>query len=443
MKKTIVLLVLGLLGCTAMRAQEDNEIDNPECDFVYQDIGYHITDSVKRTVEIVYLQTPGIITSASMQGNNSLKNGLLQARKTNFNNRDVTIPEEVESKGEKYTVTGIAENGFTTPSYDHIDVLTLPSTLRYIGAGAFSCNDRIRKIVFTSKETVHMKGGWIVWYAAVDELELSDGFEILGGKTFGANICITKVKIGAGLYFIGNNCFADLIGLEKFELSPDNPYLSLHEGVLFNHDKTKLMAAPIALTGTFEIPEGVIEVDSSAFCSSHFSNITFPSSLKKIGANAFQYNKNSCVNLPEGLEEIGSYAFAYAKFKEVTIPSTIKVIEEYAFFDCSALKTVRCRRTEPLPIADDSFWTIDFENCVLYVPVGCVEAYRNAGGWTEFKHIEEETAGVDGIATDANAVQSVKYVNIAGMESDKPFAGLNIVVTTRADGSRHATKQQF
>ena len=43
MKKTIVLLVLGLLGCTAMRAQEDNEIDNPKCDFVYQDIGYHIT----------------------------------------------------------------------------------------------------------------------------------------------------------------------------------------------------------------------------------------------------------------------------------------------------------------------------------------------------------------------------------------------------------------
>ena len=58
MKKTIVLLVLGLLGCTAMRAQEDNEIDNPECDFVYQDIGYHITDSVKRTVEIVYLTPP-------------------------------------------------------------------------------------------------------------------------------------------------------------------------------------------------------------------------------------------------------------------------------------------------------------------------------------------------------------------------------------------------
>ena len=149
------------------------------------------------------------------------------------------------------------------------------------------------------------------------------------------------------------------------------------------------------------------------------------------------------MNLPEGLEEIGSDAFAHAKFKELTIPSTIKVIEEYAFFDCSALKTVRCRRTEPLSIADDSFWTIDFENCVLYVPVGCVEAYRNAEVWKQFKHIEEEVAGVDGIATDANAVQSVKYVNIAGMESDKPFAGLNIVVTTRADGSRHATKQQF
>ena len=84
MKKTIVLLVLGLLGCTAMRAQEDNEIDNPECDFVYQDIGYHITDSVKRTVEIVYLQKPRIITSASMQGNNSLKKRIIAGSKNEF-----------------------------------------------------------------------------------------------------------------------------------------------------------------------------------------------------------------------------------------------------------------------------------------------------------------------------------------------------------------------
>ena len=44
--------------------------------------------------------------------------------------------------------------------------------------------------------------------------------------------------------------------------------------------------------------------------------------------------------------------------------------------------------------------------------------------------------------TDVNgkAVKSVKYVNVAGMVSDKPFSGVNIVVTEYTDGSRSTTK---
>ena len=37
-------------------------------------------------------------------------------------------------------------------------------------------------------------------------------------------------------------------------------------------------------------------------------------------------------------------------------------------------------------------------------------------------------------------VKSVKYVNVAGMVSDKPFSGVNIVVTEYTDGSRSTTK---
>ena len=44
--------------------------------------------------------------------------------------------------------------------------------------------------------------------------------------------------------------------------------------------------------------------------------------------------------------------------------------------------------------------------------------------------------------TDVNgkAIKSVKYVNVAGMVSDKPFSGVNIVVTEYTDGSRSTTK---
>ena len=37
-------------------------------------------------------------------------------------------------------------------------------------------------------------------------------------------------------------------------------------------------------------------------------------------------------------------------------------------------------------------------------------------------------------------VKSVKYVNVAGLESDRPFQGVNIVVTEYTDGSRQSTK---
>lgn len=37
-------------------------------------------------------------------------------------------------------------------------------------------------------------------------------------------------------------------------------------------------------------------------------------------------------------------------------------------------------------------------------------------------------------------VESVRYYNVAGIESEKPFAGMNIVVTRYSDGTTTTTK---
>lgn len=47
--------------------------------------------------------------------------------------------------------------------------------------------------------------------------------------------------------------------------------------------------------------------------------------------------------------------------------------------------------------------------------------------------------GVDGIHSDV-AVSSVRYVNVAGQVSDKPWSGVNMVVTTLADGTTRTSK---
>ena len=43
-------------------------------------------------------------------------------------------------------------------------------------------------------------------------------------------------------------------------------------------------------------------------------------------------------------------------------------------------------------------------------------------------------------SVQARQVAGVKYYNVAGVESDRPFKGVNIVVTRYSDGSMSTTK---
>ncbi len=52
--------------------------------------------------------------------------------------------------------------------------------------------------------------------------------------------------------------------------------------------------------------------------------------------------------------------------------------------------------------------------------------------------VKGEVTGVEDI--NAKAVAGVKYYNLAGVESNKPFDGVNVVVTTYTDGTKAASK---
>ena len=54
---------------------------------------------------------------------------------------------------------------------------------------------------------------------------------------------------------------------------------------------------------------------------------------------------------------------------------------------------------------------------------------------------EDKVTGITGISE--TAVASVKYVNLNGQTSDKPFKGVNVKVMTRTDGTTTSTKVVF
>ena len=74
----------------------------------------------------------------------------------------------------------------------------------------------------------------------------------------------------------------------------------------------------------------------------------------------------------------------------------------------------------------------------LYVKDDASEKY-----YVKTKAITPETnnipTGINAVIAGAQ-VESVRYINVAGMESSKPFAGMNIVVTRYSDGTTTTTK---
>lgn len=97
---------------------------------------------------------------------------------------------------------------------------------------------------------------------------------------------------------------------------------------------------------------------------------------------------------------------------EITLPSSVVSIGENAFAGCVNLKAIYVYATTPASLGvaaartrgggvSTVFDGVDMDEATLYVPKGCVEKYRAAEGWKDFKNIVEMgSTGIGGIMMD-------------------------------------------
>lgn len=108
-------------------------------------------------------------------------------------------------------------------------------------------------------------------------------------------------------------------------------------GVLFDNGtgsvaEPKLLFMPLAKTGSYKIPSGIVEIPSGAFSNSKLSRVTVPASVTKIGSEAFA----NCANLTsvtfeavEGAEPLTIAARAFmncASLEKITLPKRLATI---------------------------------------------------------------------------------------------------------------------
>ena len=183
---------------------------------------------------------------------------------------------------------------------------------------------------------------------------------------------------------IGRDAFSDCLGLTS---------IVIPEGVTGINSSAFSNCENLV---SVSLPESLTSWDWGVFSQCHsLTSIQLPSKLNYIAYSAY-WNCLGLVNIkiPESIERIVDTAFECCyRLKALSLPSKLTEIGDEAFRYCDDLESVVVKNPVPPTISG-----LTFSKCqgvTLYVPKGCIGAYRSADNWRYFEHIVEMT-GVKG-----------------------------------------------
>lgn len=257
---------------------------------------------------------------------------------------EVIIPSLVKNEGKMYNVIEIGENGFADCTL--LASITIPDGLTVIGENAFKNCSNLMQIIENQEEP------------PVVSTSTFDGVD----KTK----CILKIPEGCGEKYRTAPGWKDF-----WQVIADGDVIV--EGISYevNENGTvTIVSANHIAEGKFEIPSSVMidgiehivtEIGANAFWGcTDMTRVTIPETICTLGDGAF----SGCINLVEVYVEGKNPAGMKTAFARMLTP---RLMKEYA----------------------TQFDGVDFDNCILYVPFGSGQAYREAEGWCLFKHIVE------------------------------------------------------
>lgn len=253
-------------------------------------------------------------------------------------------------------------------SCDNLVSINLPSTVTEIGYEAFyymnyswSWNSgTLADFVFP--ESLKVIGERAFENAGIKNADIPEGTEEIGNYAF-QDSAVETVSIPSTVTKIGENVFCDCNNLTEITVDPENPVYSSENGVLFNKDKSVLIAYPAGLEASYTVPASVERIENLAFYYAKITGLSFAESskLKEIGTKAF-YNCDGLagtLDLPDALETIGDAAFVDCDgITDISIPAIVNSIESTAFRSMNSLSSITVD-------ADNAYYSSD-ENGVLF-----------------------------------------------------------------------------
>jgi len=255
------------------------------------------------------------------------------------------------------------------PWAEHVDEITsieIDNGVTSIGASAFNFFTKLTSI--TIPASVTSIGNFAFYRSGLLSIIIPESVTFVGYLVFGGCTAMTSISVAAG-----------------------NTEYSSENGVLFNSDKTTLVAFPSGITNIYVIPESVEIIGPGSFWENQLAVVILPSSLLSISENSFRLSENLVsIFIPSSVESIGDYAFLDCfALTNVIIPASVKNIGRGIFNGCKQLSNIvnAGRTPQILPHAIFNETDVFHNTCTLWVPPASVNAYKTATEWKEFKNI--------------------------------------------------------
>ena len=317
----------------------------------------------------------------------------------------------VESAPGEYpiTVSGVEADNYEVKSYI---AGTLTVLKRELKKQTITWNQEIKaKVGSTIEMNATASSGLPVRYSYALAPEVETAYQvpqIEGNKiTFPQNGMYLLVAIQDG----NNEYAAATDTLDVCAISDDEGLMYI-DGIYYKYtddgSALKVVRGYNPYRGKVEIPATVnglpvTEVDRLAMYACYYlKELVIGDNVKKCGHEAFGASINLCnVTLPVG--DVG------LKYKWV--------------FNCDrGIREIHCRSSIPYVVDEGIFnGAVDYDKCILYVPVGTKQAYRNAEVWKYFTHIVEENVSTS--ISNINVEKKGVWYTLQGV---KLFAKPNI-----------------
>ena len=156
---------------------------------------------------------------------------------------------------------------------------------------------------------------------SLTDITIPDSVTEIWDNTFYNCASLASITIPNSVTNIGHAAFYGCTSLTSINVAEGNVPYSSDDGVLFNKEKTKLIAYPGGkIASSYAIPNGVTSIGDGAFrgCTG-LTSIEIPNSVTSIAQSAF----SGCTGLAS-----------------ITIPNSVVNIGDYAFYGCTSLASI-------------------------------------------------------------------------------------------------------